>query len=250
MKRLLPLVPGLLLITSSALAEETSTTTTVTTTETTTMAPPARAEKRGLEIGLRVGAGLGAGVVLHRASTNEDVKLIDQGTIVLPLTLEVGYRVNPLFYVGAFGTWSWISPRKDSKSFCTDQTDTCSVSNSMIGADVRFHPMPELGADPWISLGAGYEWARDRATAGPVEAKSMFSGMQWVNLGIGADFTVAPKLTVGPYANATLGQYTHLSRTVTGAGPASVDLDGPVDDFGEKRVHSWISLGVRGAFTL
>lgn len=215
-----------------------------------TTVTPADEGKRGFEIGLRAGIGMGVGAVVHSARTNEDAKLLDNGTIMVPLTLELGFRPDPHFYVGAFGSWSWISPRKADNSFCTDATDSCSASLSVVGADVRFHPMPLMAYDPWVSLGVGYEWLNNRTTQGPVEVKSMFRGMQWVDLGLGADFTVAPHVTIGPYLHGALAQSMNYKTSISGAGPASGDRDGSIDDLGEKRVHLWLALGVRGAFTL
>jgi len=211
---------------------------------------PAHDEKRGFEIGLRAGIGLGIGAALHSARTNEDIKLVDQGNIDVPFTLEAGFRLDPRLYLGAWGNWTWISPRKDSKSFCTEQADSCSASLMVLGAQVRFHPMPEMKFDPWISLGAGYEWAFDKATAGPVEAKSSFRGFQWMNLSVGGDYMVASRFTLGPYLSGSIGQWANYNRDVTGAGPLSVSSHGSVEDIGEKRIHSWISVGIRGAYTL
>lgn len=235
----------LLLVPTVASAQETTTT---VTTETTV---PARDEgKRGFEIGLRAGLGLGVGAVVHSARTNEDAKLLDNGTIMVPLTLELGFRLDPRLYIGAFGSWSWIAPRKADNSFCTDATDSCSASLSVIGADVRFHPMPTMAYDPWISVGVGYEWLNDRARTGSLEAKSMFRGFQWVDLGLGADFTIAPRFTLGPYVHGALAQSMNYKTSISGAGPASGDRDGSIDDLGDRRVHVWLAAGVRGAFTL
>jgi hypothetical protein len=59
---------------------------------------------------------------------------------------------------------------------------------------------------------------------------------------VGADYAVSPALNVGPYVNVTLGRYSGYSASAAG-----MELDGDLED---KKLHQWISIGLRGQFNL
>ncbi len=204
--------------------------------------------KRGLEIGARVGAGLGIGPVLRSARTGENVQLTDNGNIVVPVFVDIGYRITKYVYIGGFGEGAWIDPKTGGQSFCPDAADDCSAWHYSLGGQARFHWMPDAKFDPSIGIGVGYQWLHDRVKQGPVESNRTFRGLEWVTLTFNGDYTVAPGFVLGPYVTGALGQYSNYSADVTGAGPLSGSQSGSVNDIGEKRVHVWASLGIRGAF--
>lgn len=204
--------------------------------------------KRGLEIGARVGAGWGVGPVLRSARTNKQVQLLDNGNIVVPVFIDIGYRITKYVYVGAFGEGAWISPKTGDESFCPEGAD-CSARHYAVGGQARFHWMPDRRFDPSVGLGVGYQWLTDSVKQGPVESSRTFRGLEWVTMTFNGDYAVAPGFVLGPYVALAIGQYTNYSADVTGAGPLSGSQSGSVDEIGEKRVHAWGSLGIRGAFT-
>lgn len=229
-------------ISASALAQD-DTTTPVTTNKNGDV-------QRGVEFGARLGAGLGFGSVIRSNRTGENAALLDNGNITVPVQIDIGYRFNRRWYLGGFGSGAWISPRKGGNSFCPENNESCSASVLSIGTGARYHFRPDERFDPSIGLGIGYEWLRDSVSAGGVESRRTFRGLQWVQFQANGDYRVAPGFVLGPYLNAALGQYTNYTADVINAGPLSGYRAGSVDEIGDKRMHLWASLGVRGAFTV
>ncbi len=93
--------------------------------------------------------------------------------------------------------------------------------------------VPEGGLRPWLGIGVGYEWLHlDRALGG-VHAASTLSGFEWVNLQLGGDFAVNPRLWMGPFVTVALGDFSDSD-----AGSIS------------SRVHAWIMVGWKTHFEL
>jgi len=68
--------------------------------------------------------------------------------------------------------------------------------------------------------------------AGGLTASVKPAGFEFLNLQGGVDFLVAPRFWLGPYALATIGQYSDLPTGVTAS----------------KSTHEWIMLGAKASF--
>jgi len=205
--------------------------------------------KRGIEVGARMGVGGAAGPALYSDRNQQNEQLTDSGHIVVPVFVDIGYRVTKHVYFGGFGEGAWAAPKSGAKSFCPDNADDCSIRHYVVGGQVRYHFTPDRRFDPSLGLGLGYQWLTESVTAGPVNSSRTFRGMEWITATFTGDYAVAPGVVLGPYITTALGQYTRFSSDVTGAGPLSGSRSGSIDDVGEKRWHVWASLGIRGAFT-
>ena len=87
---------------------------------------------------------------------------------------------------------------------------------------------------PWIGAGIGYEW--NKLDDGTEEAT--FKGCEFLNLQAGGDYKVSDQLSVGPYVMFALGQYDEVDD-----GGASVSIP-------DKKMHEWLSFGLRGKLDL
>ncbi len=204
---------------------------------------------RAFEIGARAGIGYGFGEALQR-NTGESGRLVDSGNFTVPLWLDLGVRVHRYFYVGAFGQYQYVNPKRGVDSFCTHSRDECSAYSLMGGLMGRVHFLPNTKADPWVGVGFAYEYLRDRATEGPAERVVSYRGFQFFNLQAGADFELGSGFKIGPYAAFALTQFTRISASLTGAGPLSQSFEGAIADVGETRIHGWMNLGIRGVVGL
>lgn len=196
---------------------------------------PAAAPKResGLELGLRVGYGLPLG------DAQKDSKLSDGITGQVPIWLDVGYRINPNIYAGAYFAYGFAFVNKDK--FCANGAD-CSASDMRFGINAHYHIMPDQSFDPWVGIGIGYEIASSKATAGGQSFKSTVSGFEFVNVQVGGDFKVAPNFAVGPFVALSVAQYSSLST--------DPELPGADSSIKDKTIHEWLTFGVRGTFGL
>jgi hypothetical protein len=119
----------------------------------------------------------------------------------------------------------------------------CSASDLRFGVQGQYHLSPVETLDPWFGLGIGYESASMTAKAGGQEAKTSYSGLEFLNLQAGLDYKLSPAFGVGPFLSFSLGQYSSYDVTVPGMGKLSGSIP-------EKAMHEWLTIGVRGAFTL
>jgi len=212
----------------------------------------------GLALGLRVGYAvpLGkAGAIPPETggttNTNND-DLNDTITGMVPLFADVGYRINPALYVGAFFQYGFAFVNDDN-SACT-QGLSCSAHDIAVGANLHYHILPNAPFDPWVGAGLGYEWLTGSSSGSvalgaqkfTIDGSSTLKGFQFLLLEAGGDFKATPALAVGPFVNFALGKYTTYSSSATLNG-MSQDRSGDLADTG---LHEWLTLGIRGQYNL
>lgn len=123
---------------------------------------------------------------------------------------------------------------------CSDGV-SCSATDIRLGLQGQYHFLPGRPVDPWLGLGAGYEWLSDSRTGGGSTIKDSIQGIEFFNLQGGADFKVTGGFTLGPFASVSFGQYS--SATLGGDGIAETNLS-----LKDKTSHEWILFGVKGSF--
>jgi hypothetical protein len=208
------------------------------------------AERRtGFTAGLRLGVGVPLGNAGRDPLAGLDRNLNDLTSWRAPVWVDVGYSLSGATTVGVYGQVG-TGGTGDACTF------DCDWSDIRIGAEVEWRLAPGAAVDPWLGLGLGYEWLTYRVLVsvdvpdgmGGTEtlsgrATERFGGPELL-LQAGVDFQVEDALRIGPYASATLAQYLTDSFTCEGSNecPADGSIDGPA-------FHSWIGVGLRGAYT-
>jgi opacity protein-like surface antigen len=202
-------------------------------------APQAEAKKdSGLELGARLGYALPFGKVADMQKGN----LSDGITGQVPLILDIGYRINPNFYVGGYGQFGYGLVNSDS---CPSASGvSCSAQSYRIGVNVHYHIMPDQAFDPWVGIGTGYEWLHVSESKGSDSAGATVRGFEIVNLQLGGDYHLARNATIGPFASFSIGQYSNASSSRNGT-----DVPGDTS-IQNTALHEWLTLGVRGRFDL
>lgn len=185
--------------------------------------------------GLELGARLGYGIALGKAAKDQPMSDGLKGQI--PIQIDVGYRINPNIYAGAYFMYGIGLLNKD-KLNC----DSCSGSDMRFGIQAQYHLMPAETFDPWIGLGIGYEIASFSSSSALGDVKSSSKGMEFIHVQVGGDYKVSPNLAIGPFATFAIGQYS--------SGTVEVGGNSKSDDIQDKELHQWLMLGVRGSFRL
>jgi Outer membrane protein beta-barrel domain len=208
-----------------------------------------RAEADGFELGARTGYGIPLGKIDGDSDMSDGIKGM------IPLQLDVGYRLNRAFSLGGYVMYG--------VGFVGDQTSqaceraravpgvsaSCSARDLRLGLQVQYHFLPGKDLDPWLGAGFGYEWltfAFDISGGGQQQdVSSTGKGFEFINLQGGLDFKVAPGLALGPYLSLSVAQYGSASSSCSGNACSSAQetLDIP-----NKAAHQWLLLGVRGTF--
>src|SRR5205814_1347147 len=149
---------------------------------------------------------------MNTSSSSGD--LSDAVTGMIPVWIDVGYRLNPNLFIGGFFQYGFGIVNKDKNPGC----GSCSAHDIAFGADVHYHILPAASFDPWVGAGIGYEIFGFSSSSsvpllGNVDLSTSLSGLQFLTLQAGGDFKVTPDFAVGPFVNFALGQYSSASVT-------------------------------------
>ena len=189
-----------------------------------------------IELGLRVGFGYPVGNEGAVPGAN-NTSLHDDITGMIPLWIDAGFRANPNFYVGVFFQYAFAFVNSDQNPDCAQASVSCSAKDLRLGLDVHLHLSPGESFDPWVGVGAGYEWLVLDESSGAISVSETATGFEFVNFQLGGDFSVAPSFAIGPFFAFTVAQYSHLGGTID-------------TDLATKAIHGWAMGGVRGVFDI
>jgi hypothetical protein len=198
--------------------------------------PPAR---QWFQIGMRSGISIPAGSI--SAASNDSMS--NDFNVQVPLFVEVGVKVHPMIFLGAYAS---VSLGGTSSTFASAQGCTaanpsrgCNSTDWRIGLEVQVHLRPAERINPWIGYGLGFEQVGASASGGgaPPTGES-FSGLELARLSGGVDFRVSRYFGFGPFLDVDFGSYSQ--EHVQGA-TATVDQSIP-----NTALHEWITIGLRG----
>jgi hypothetical protein len=207
------------------------------------------AHRTGFSTGLR----LGVGVPLGKAGDDvlgAERDLNDLTPWRAPVWIDIGYALTGGLTIGAYAQ---VGVGGNGDRCISD----CDWSDIRVGAEAMLPFLPGAPVNPWLGVGLGWEWLTfrqlltidvpdDMGGTTPVRFRvaERFGGPELLLQG-GVDFQVEDALRIGPYASATLSQYLTDSFTCTPGNPACPP-DGSIDG---SALHSWIGVGLRGAYT-
>jgi hypothetical protein len=147
----------------------------------------AGAPSNAWEIGLGVGYSQGVGDIGGNSPTLTD--LTHGGGEV---QLNLGYRINPNWLVGIYGTGGKYSLGNLTPS-------NSDVWSATAGVQANYHVLPGNQWDPWVGLGAGW---RGHWISKPGSTDSRH-GLDIARLQVGVDYRVSPEFSVSPYVGAS-----------------------------------------------
>ena len=202
----------------------------------------ALAQDQGFDAGLRAGYGVPFG-----KATGAGTRDMNEGiTGIVPWWVDVGYRLTPNVFVGAYFQYGIGFVGSGLSDLCDINGVDCSTRSIRLGGQVHYHFVPEGRADPWLGYGFGYEWwnlgVRDPAEQLSTTAR----GLEFANFQAGLDFYAAPHY-LGPFVSFSLDQFDSVDACSGAPGATCTVLgDGEVQ---EKSLHQWLLFGLRGGFT-
>jgi len=204
--------------------------------------PVAASNGSAIQIGLRLGYGVPFGKTGRTVTDQVDDDLSASIKGQIPIGLDVGYLATPQFYIGLALQYGFGLIGSSGAGLCDQSGVSCSTSDTSRGVGAQFHLNPAAGFDPWIGLGLAYEWVDFSASFGGRSASSSGSGLQYVNVQLGGDVSVAPGVAVGPFVSFAAGQYFTVSQQQPGTTISQ--------DITDKSFHEWLLFGVRGVYSI
>jgi outer membrane autotransporter protein len=192
---------------------------------------------RGAEVAVRTGLALPFG------DTDANNSFDQYASSAIPLVVEAGIRVDSHLFVGGRFGYSFANV-KNPGGLC-DNGASCGGSVVTLGIEGIYRLMPEETFAPWLGLGLGYDWTAVDITAQNVNAggSATYSGFQGI-LMAGGDYRVNQQLVLGPAVEASFGRFDTVA-TQTRFGNATTSMETDITD---TAWHTWLTLGIRGAW--
>jgi hypothetical protein len=183
----------------------------------------------GMSLGIRASYSLPAGNAVAFSPLND---IVSGG---VPLTVDLGYRLDRNILVGAYfqASTGFINDLSFVKNCPT--TASCHSNLMRFGIEGIYTFLPQAILAPWVGLGIGYE-ILNTSFAGTDRS---LGGWEFVNVQLGADYVFSSLFKMGPYAQASLAQYSNSSAN-----------GGPSWDVSATSLHMWWQFGVKGTFDL
>lgn len=197
----------------------------------------------GFEVAIRGSYGVPFG------SSRDGVNIRRQIAGLIPAQLDLGYRFDEHWFVGAFaaggiGVKGAACREREPPPAPDGETplplSACDAPNNFrLGLQVHYHLLP-VSADvsPWVGIGVGYEWLNLSETLSRRTFVQTFSGPELVNVQGGVDFAIGSRLRVGPFAQWVLGRYLVAAASAGGGGPLPT-LD--------HTMHHWLNIGIKAS---
>jgi outer membrane protein W len=163
-----------------------------------------------------------------------------------PIWIDAGYRFNPNWYLGGYAQYGLGFVNDNQLAVCRNANVDCSASDTRLGVMGRYHFVPEWQFSPWVGLGFGYEWASLSIHESVLSSTTdtSWSGFEFANLQVGADYRIASRFLIGPFLSLSFGEYRNISTTLS-RGSSSSTTD---QSLAKESIHEWILIGVWAAF--
>src|SRR5262249_18699294 len=125
---------------------------------------------------------------------------------------------------------------------------SCSGKLARIGVDARYRFLPRKSFGPWAGLGFGYEGLSHKIAGSVVgDFSRSVSGLELLNLQVGADIKAGPGVNIGPFLSYSLGKYDYASETTAPPGGRETTKS---DNLANTAMHEWLVFGVYGTYEL
>jgi hypothetical protein len=195
--------------------------------------PAAPSPHSGFQMALRTGLGLPFG----NTSGAPDDGYSRLVSTQVPLMLDIGGKLNPHVFLGAYLGLGFGGAGSGLESECKLASATCVHASFRVGAQVQYNVAPAAKVNPWVGYGIGIESSGAGAQTSTRETTAAVAGFELARLMAGVDFRMASGIGVGPFMDFTLGRYA--TATVNdGSSTQTFDIQ-------DKAMHSWLTLGVR-----
>jgi opacity protein-like surface antigen len=208
-------------------------------------APPKKGPPlTGMQAGFRTGYAMPQG----KFDASQTTMIADSVNGYVPFWLDIGHRILPSLYVGIYAQFGYVMIKK--AGVCDSKVSHCTGEDYRLGLNIHYHFLPEGRFDPWIGLGAGYEWYHQSVGFGDWTSATAVSTMQMrgfelVNAQLGLDIKHSQQGGLGPFVAFTMSKFDKQGSSLTAQGVASPDSSGSVQN---PSIHQWLMFGIQGSY--
>lgn len=202
---------------------------------------------------ITVGAKLGLSIPWGEAVDGGDMQ--DAVDFVVPIEINGLYEVAPNMGVGAYLSYGLVNQDADIVDGCDDADFDCSAHQWRLGVkgEYKLDQVKMEGFKPYVGANLGLEWGVFKQSGtidfglGPMDFEDKVSYRGWeLGFEAGADMPVSPGLNLGAFVNLSFARYGTFSWDSELDGQS--DSDSESIDSGDKAMHGFFQLGVRGTF--
>lgn len=197
--------------------------------------PPAHT---GLQLGLRTGVAVPFGEVESGA------RMSDSFTPQVPILADLGIKVAPDLFLGAYFGVSFGGVGKTVEQGCDAVGVDCTAFGVRFGIQAQYHFNPDGTWNPWIGYGIGLELLRASGAKNDDRFHAGLFGVEYAHFMAGADYRVNEVVGIGPFADFALGQYGGVSIESTRNGVSQKNNG----DLANPSLHEWLTLGLKVTF--
>ena len=208
---------------------------------------PATSRAQQWELGLRMGYAPAMGNAYEYKSDGSNAKMSDVVKAMVPIQLDVGYRVTPEVTIGGYFSYGFAQLGSSVSDTCDAYGLDCSASDYRFGVQATY-AFTKVAPTfvPWIGLNIGYEWASYSESGGGQKIEQSANGWEFLGLQLGADWKLGPQFSFGPYLTYSFGQYSDGETKLTGV----INATQSFSSYANTSTHEWFGFGVRGRFDL
>ena len=187
-------------------------------------AASARGEDRPGALEATVGLGIDQGF----GSVGDGIpRLQDTGSAGAAMEVGIGWRIEPHFTVGAYGSGSAHGPAHAASS-------SARAYAAAAGFTVSYHGRPYRRLDPWI--GVGFGWRRTWVEGG--QGTDVLAGMDLARIQTGVDYALSDRMSVSPVLGLSVTQFVSHKP----------EAEGSYRDVTDARTVLFVFGGVLGRF--
>lgn len=160
---------------------------------------------------------------------------------IVSLQADLNYRLAPLLAGGFYGVLGFGSNGDRVAASCKAERVSCMVFTLGVGVQGELQLLPRAAVDPWLGMGVGIDLLSQNVDYGSYsESVNLYGPALSLSAGIDLDLGT---FVLGPYLGYQLGWYTSLD--VSNASYSSDDAE-----LTDKAMHRWVTIGVRGSYSL
>ena len=153
--------------------------------------------------------------------------------VQFPFTVDIGAKVIPNLFVGAYLGSSVGLPSGDLADVCDFAGKDCLAYGLRLGIQAQYHILPAGPVNPWLGYGLGFESLGRTVSKDGATSSTSIGGFELARFMAGVDFRVTPLFGVGPFVDLSLASFSSVSNGAK---------------INEKAMHEWLTLGARFVF--
>jgi hypothetical protein len=179
-------------------------------------------DRVGVDLALHIGYSLPIGDLV------QGVQISDGLSGAVPFGVELAVRANKNVALGLGFEVAAATTKNCDPGF------NCSGTGYRLNVETIFTSRAGMAVDPWLALGAGYEWLElSESGTSAVE----LTGWDYANIEVGGEIR-GEQCGLSPFVGVSLGAYT------------SGSVGGTPGDVANPSLHAWLQFGLRGVVNL